>query len=29
MSWHRRYDPIQMVAIGVGVVIVVGFAFGF
>ena len=29
MSWHRRYDPIQMVVIGVGVMIVVGFAFGF
>jgi hypothetical protein len=28
MSWHRRYDPIQVVAIGVGVMIVVVFAFG-
>ena len=28
MPWHRRYDPIQVVAIGVGVMIVVGFAFG-
>jgi hypothetical protein len=28
MPWHRRYDPIQVVAIGVGVMIVVVFAFG-
>jgi hypothetical protein len=28
MSWHRGCDPIQMVAIAVGVVIVVAFAFG-
>jgi hypothetical protein len=28
MPWRLRYDPIQMVAIGVGVVIVVAFAFG-
>jgi hypothetical protein len=28
MPWHRGYDPIQMVAIAVGVVIVVTFAFG-
>lgn len=28
MPWHLRYDPIQVVAIGVGVVIVVAVAFG-
>jgi hypothetical protein len=28
MPWHRRYDPIQVVAMGVGVMIVVVFAFG-
>ena len=28
MSWHRRYDPIEVVAIGMGVMIVVVFAFG-
>ena len=28
MPWHLRYDPIQVVAIGLGVVIVVAFAFG-
>jgi hypothetical protein len=28
MPWHCRYDPIQVVAIGVGVMIVVVFAFG-
>jgi hypothetical protein len=28
MAWHRRYDPVQIVAMGVGVMIVVVFAFG-
>jgi hypothetical protein len=28
MLSHRGYDPIQMVSIAVGVVIVVAFAFG-
>ena len=28
MPWHRRYDPIEVVAIGMGVMIVVVFAFG-
>ena len=28
MPWYRRYDPIEVVAMGVGVMIVVMFALG-